>query len=501
MKRFYVLCIAALFAAAGIFVFQPSTRAQKSDKFKRSERAIPNRYIVVLEDANPELSARDVGDVANELTAEFAGTVDRVFRNAIKGYSVEMTPMDAESLSGDSLVKYVEEDSFVSAADTEYNPAWALDRIDQRAMPYDNAYNYYARGTGVNVYVLDSGILTTHVELQGRAFEAYDAVHDPTPISQCNGHGTGVSGVVGSVTYGSAKNVSLHSVRVLPCTGYGTVSDVISGVDWVTRHAIHPAVANMSLETSYSRAMNDAVDSSMASGVTYVVAAGNDTDDACRYSPSSLSGAISVGSSNSLDARVYYSNFGRCVDLFAPGEGVRTIWNTTNTTVTYGSGTSFACPYVAGVAALYLETHPLASPAEVQNAITGNATPSVIYDAGEGSPNLLLYSLMDAGGGVACSGTNFGGILPGSGSMVFQSSSLGFSGASGRYSGDLRVPDGLTAILALEKKSKSQWATVATSTGSPTEQTISYRGRSGTYRWRIASVTGGGSYSLCAVNP
>jgi subtilisin family serine protease len=257
----------------------------------------------------------------------------------------------------------------------------------------------------------------------------------------------------------------------------------------------------MSLETGYSKAMNDAVASSIASGVTYVVASGNDTADACSYSPSSVSQAITVGATNSVDAPVYYSNFGACVDLHAPGEGVKTIWNTSTTTVTYASGTSFASPYVTGVAALYLEAHRNASPAEVQSAIVSNATPDLLYNVGSGSPNLLLFSIFEPAGGGPCSGTSFGGTLSGAGSTDFQSSSLGFSGATGQYSGSLQMPDGVQFNLALEKKAKNRWSTVATSSVSTTGQSVIYNGKSGTYRWTIRSVSGSGDYSLCTTNP
>lgn len=500
MKRTYVLCLSALIFAAGTIVFQPSTSAQKIDKFKRSANPIANRYIVVLQDDNVDVSGQDVADVANTLTSEYAGTTDKVYRDAIQGYSVEMTPEVAEKLSGDARVKYVEEDSYLSAAGTESNPYWALDRIDQHALPYDLTYNYSAAGTGVNVYVIDSGILTTHVELAGRAFDAYSTIRDTTPISQCNGHGTGVAGVIGSSTFGVAKNVKLYSVRVLPCTGYGTVSDGISGIDWVTHHAVHPAVANVSLGANLSPTLNDAVAASVASGVIYAIAAGNETDDACSHSPSSVLSAITVAGSDPADQRVPSSNFGPCVDVFAPGQGVATIWNTTNTTTTYPSGTSFASPYVAGVAALYLETHPAASPAEVQNAITDNATHDMVIDPGLGSPNMLLYSIMSGTVG-GCQGVSMSGSLAGSGSMDYQSSSLGFAGGGGAYSGSLQLPTGLSANLTLQKQGGTKWSTVASSSGGSGVQTLNYNGRSGTYRWRIASVSGGGSYSLCTAHP
>jgi subtilisin family serine protease len=383
----------------------------------------------------------------------------------------------------------------------EYGVSFGLDRVDQHLMPMDTAYNYSRTGTGVHVYVIDSGILTGHAEFQGRAIASVDFVGGNVPLDQCNGHGTSVAGIVGSATYGVAKSTTLHSVRVLGCDGYGTVSDVLAGIDWVTRHAISPAVANMSLGGGYSRTLNDAVATSSASGVTYVVAAGNETDDACRHSPASAPAAITVGASTRLDERLYNTNYGSCVDLFAPGLGVETTGVQAAYPVVFVSGTSFSSPYAAGAAALYLEAHPTASPAEVQSAIVSNATPDVLTNIGNGSPNLLLFSVFPEAGEVPCAGVNYSGMLAGAGSSDFQSSSLGFAGRTGRYAGGLHVPDGSSFRLALEKKSKTRWSTVASSSGSGSEQTITYSGKSGTYRWTITSIAGAGIYSLCANNP
>lgn len=500
MKKLCVLT-AALFAVAVFFTVAPTKTAGKNDKYLRSSRAIPNRFIVVLQDQSVDPSFKDAETSISELNSRFPGAIDKVYSSAISGYSVEMSSAAAQLLSQDPRVKYVEEDGEVQAEDTEYNATWGLDRIDQHLMPMDTTYNYSRHGNGVHVYVIDAGILTTHSEFQGRADSSVDFVRDNVPLDQCNGHGTSVAGIVGSATYGVAKNVNLHSVRVLGCNGYGLVSDVLQGIDWVTRRAVRPAVANMSLGGGSSTAMNDAVGSSIASGITYVVAAGNETDNACNHSPANMSDAITVGASTRLDERLYNTNFGPCVDVFAPGLGVETTGVQSQYPVVFVSGTSFSSPYVAGAAALYLETHPTASPAEVQSAIVANATPGVLYNLGDGSPNLLLYSVFDEGGGGTCSGTTFGGTLSGTGSADFQSSSVGFAGRGGRYSGNLQIPNGMLFSLALEKKQKTRWSAVATSSGNTGEQTISYNGKSGTYRWKITSVLGTGNYSLCAATP
>jgi len=496
MKKLCALCAAVLLAAVAFH--NPAAHVQaKSDKFHKSSRPIPNRYIVVL-DPNQDLRSDPDGTI-EDLNKYFPGSIGHVFSSAINGYSVEMPRGLAMQLSDDARVKYVEEDSYISEADVEYNPGWGLDRIDQRALPFDFTFNYSSRGSGVNVYILDSGILPTHVELQGRVVQAYNAVHDNTPINQCNGHGTGVAGVVGSATYGVAKNVTLQDVRILPCTGYGTVSDLISGVDWVTHHAVRPAVANMSVTTTISQSVNDAVAAGIASGVTFVVSAGNDSSDACLASPSGVPEAIVVGAMNNMDSRTSWSNFGSCVDLFAPGETVSTIWNGTDTTTTYAAGTSFSSPFVAGIAAVYLEQHPGATPTEVSAAIVSNATPGVVTDPGLNSPNLLAYSVFSAPAPpVGCNGSMFNGSLNSAGSSDFQSSSTGFAGGGGLYSGNLQAPGGAVFSLSLERKAKNRWSTVATSSSG---QPIAYSGRSGTYRWRVAAASGTGSYSLCAATP
>lgn len=495
MKKLCVLFAAVLFATAA-FHNPPTHVSAKSDKFHRSERPVPNSYIVILD--NNQDFRFDLDATIEDLNRQYPGEMRHVFSSATFGYSVQLPPGLAMQLSDDPRVKYVEEDSYVSQTDVQTNPGWGLDRIDQRTLPFDFTYGFSGRGTGVNVYVLDTGILPTHVELQGRVIEAFDAVHDNTPINQCNGHGTGVAGVVGATTFGVAKNVTLQDVRVLPCSGDGTLSDVISGVDWVTRHAVQPAVANMSLQTGLSQTLNDAVASSINAGVTYVVGAGNNTQDACRWSPSSVPGAIVVGAIGNTDTRVSWSNFGSCVDLFAPGEGISTIWNETDTTTTFASGTSFSSPFVAGIAALYLEQYPTALPGEVATAIVTNATTGVISDVGLNSPNLLAYSPVSAiQPPPGCDGRAYSGSLPGAGSSDYQSSSNGFSSSSGKFLGNVEMPVGASFGLSLEKKTGNRWSTVASSTTG----SIVANGKSGTYRWKVMDLAGSGIYSLCTTTP
>jgi subtilisin family serine protease len=253
----------------------------------------------------------------------------------------------------------------------------------------------------------------------------------------------------------------------------------------------------MSLETGYSPAMNDAVQAAIANGVTFVVAAGNDGGNACSYSPGAVPDAVTVGATNSADERVAWSNFGSCVDLFAPGEGIATIWNSTNTTVTYASGTSFSSPMVAGIAALYLDSNPTATPGQVQDAIKGAATQGLVSGAGDASPNALAYSLISAGT-PSCGGTLYSGSIQRSGDSDYQSSRQGFGGLMGIYSGTIQVSGSAAMTLTLELKQKNRWIEAASSGGG---QTVLFEGRRGTYRWRISSVSGTGNYSLCSYVP
>jgi subtilisin family serine protease len=288
-------------------------------------------------------------------------------------------------------VAYVEQDQVVGLDVTQSNPPWGLDRIDQRNRPLSASYTYTGTGSGVTVYVIDTGIRFSHNQFGGRAVTGYDAV-DGGSADDCNGHGTHVAGTVGGSTYGVAKGVRLVGVRVLNCQGSGTTSGVVAGINWVTsNHTTGRAAANMSLGGGASSSIDTAVNNSINDGVTYAVAAGNETTLACNRSPARVAAAITVGATSNTDAKPSWSNYGSCLDLFAPGVSVLSAYYTSNTATATLSGTSMASPHVAGVAALVLGANSSYTPAQVRTWIVNNSTPNVVTSAGSGSPNRLLF--------------------------------------------------------------------------------------------------------------
>jgi subtilisin family serine protease len=395
----FVVCVAAAVTFAPVGAQNGGNsqehRQDQEAKFKRQgANRIANQYIVVLDEDATGPDA-DFGAVAARAEAVInrtrSGRIKDVYAFALRGFSAEMSEEDAIALSQDDDVLFVEEDSVRSIDATQTSAPWGLDRTDQRDRPLSGTYSYTSTGSGVNAYIIDTGIRRTHTQFGGRAFAGYDAIGDGRNGSDCNGHGTHVAGTVGGSTYGIAKSVRLYAVRVLSCSGSGSTSGVIAGVNWVAGNHIKPAVANMSLGGGASSSLDTAVNNAISSGVTFAVAAGNSNANAANYSPARVSAAITVGSTTSSDAKSSFSNYGSIVDIFAPGSSITSAWYTSDTAINTISGTSMATPHVAGVAARYLQNNRTASPATVRNAIVNASTTGRISGLPTGTSNRLLF--------------------------------------------------------------------------------------------------------------
>ncbi|QXP82886.1 S8 family serine peptidase [Methylococcus sp. Mc7] len=358
--------------------------------FRHAARPIPGQYIVIFR--SEAASASGLDGLLSRLGRIYNAAPADVWRHAVKGFLARMSPVEAAALANDPSVALVEEDGIISIHATQSGATWGLDRIDQAGPPLNGTYTYNTTGQGVTAYVIDTGIRTSHSQFGGRASEGYTAINDGWGARDCDGHGTHVAGTIGGSTHGVAKDVKLVSVRVLDCNGSGTTSGAIAGVNWVTANRQLPAVANMSLGGGASQALDTAVQNSIDAGVTYAVAAGNSNRNACNESPGRTAAALTVGATTSSDARASYSNYGTCLDIFAPGSSITSASNAGDNATQVMSGTSMATPHVAGAAALYLSAFPGATPAQVASALTSDATLNKVGGAGTGSPNRLLYT-------------------------------------------------------------------------------------------------------------
>jgi subtilisin family serine protease len=377
MKRFLVSALTAT-----LFVSLPAASMASADQ-DESEGS----YLVVMR------SSDDLDEEEAEISRS-GGRTEKRFSRAINALSVKVKHSEAGRIRNNPKVLFVELDQPMYALDTQSpSPSWGLDRIDQRALPLNSTFTASAKGAGVNAYIVDTGISSTHVDFTGRMSTGFSSIVDGNGTNDCNGHGTHVAGTTAGTTYGIAKSATLIPVRVLDCIGSGTTSGVIAGLDWIVGHhtAGTPAVANMSLGGGASAALDAAVQNVINDGVVMAVAAGNDGLNACNYSPARATNAITVGSTTTADARSTFSNTGTCVDIFAPGSSITSAWIGNTTAISTISGTSMAAPHVAGVAAVLIGRFPTSTPAQIATMLRTSATPNVVTSAGTGSPNYLLY--------------------------------------------------------------------------------------------------------------
>lgn len=393
--RTFKLCVAALLAVVVTATVQAGS-------------PIRDQYIVVLDGVRPDAP---VSQLAQALVARVGGgQVLHVYEHALSGFAVQLPAVAAQALAGLPAVQYVEQDQLMRLVDTQFEPpSYGLDRVDQRNLPLDQRYSFPAgAGSGAHVYIIDTGLRASHVDFAGRVGNGRNfapaggsllcqllgigcPAPNPADTNDCNGHGTHVSGTSVGTAYGIAKYATVHPVRVFGCGNSTATSTIIAGVDWVSGNRIAPAVANMSLGGGASQAMDDAVRNLIAQGVSVAVAAGNESADACGSSPARVAQAITVGSTANTDVRSSFSNFGSCVDLFAPGSSIVSAGIASDTASQTLSGTSMASPHVAGAAARYAAANPGAAPAQLEAFLIGSATAGIVGNPGNGSPNRLLY--------------------------------------------------------------------------------------------------------------
>jgi len=457
---------------------------------------------------NGLLRGKPLAPSLRSLASTFAGqyplTIKQTYDEVLRGFAIHATPATVQRLLRDPRVAYIEQDGVMRASATQTGATWGIDRVDQRNLPLDGRYTYTTNASNVSAYVIDTGILASHSQFGGRVQQGYSAINDGYGSSDCAGHGTHVAGTIGGSTYGLAKGVKLYPVRVLGCDGSGSTSGIVAGMDWVANTHRGPSVANMSLGGGASTATDQAVARLRNSGVVVVVAAGNENQDACNVSPARAQGAITVGSTASNDVRSSFSNWGSCVNIFAPGSGITSSWNTGNSATNTISGTSMATPHVVGAVALYLAANPGATPAQVETALYANATPNKVASAGTGSANRLLYAVF-AGGTPdpqpdpqpnPDTGVTATGALAGSGYYADHPDPYQYISTGGTLNATLKGPANADFELHLYRWNGSSWQIVAKSESPTSNESINYNASPGYYTVEVYSYRGSGNYTL-----
>ncbi|GAB3269985.1 S8 family peptidase [Kineosporia babensis] len=533
--------------------------------------AIPDQYIVVLK---APATGEDNAALENAVdrAEDHGADVTQEYGEAINGYAATMNDAELAKVRTDPNVAYIAADTVVTTSDTRSVTSWGQDRIDQRS-GLNGKLSTATDGSGVTAYVIDTGVRATHTDLAGRVSSGYTAITDGNgtddstcaSVSRGTGHGTHVAGTIGGTRYGVAPGVDIVSVRVLGCDGSGTSSGVLAGVNWVTANAVKPAVANLSLGGEANQPLDNAVSASIASGITYGVAAGNDAVDACNVSPARVPQALTVAASTNADVSASFTNYGSCVDLYAPGQAITSDWYTSDTDTNVLSGTSMATPHVVGAAALYLDANPGASPATVASYLLSRATPNAISNTPSGTPNKLLYTGSDipttstptptpttttaaptpaptttspsptptttaptvapttqptttapsepaapttpvpSSSTPAASKPSTQTVKTTRGKLSLKTKVVTVtsytSKRSGRQRGSLTGPRGTNFDLALQKWNGRRWVEVAGGSKAGSTESVSYNGKSGKYRWQVERIKGKGSYALKVTRP
>ncbi|WP_026360023.1 S8 family peptidase [Amycolatopsis nigrescens] len=394
------VAVAGVSVAAATMATVPAQAQEGQIRAANSVESVAGSYIVVLKDgalkgvaATVNQVKAEVQSVAQGLAGQYGAQVTRTFGAALHGFTINASEAQAKRLAANGQVAYVVQNQRVHASDKQENPpSWGLDRVDQKDLPLDKGYTYAGKAENVTAYVIDTGVRATHESFAGRVSGGKDFIDNDDDANDENGHGTHVAGTIGGTEYGLAKGVKIVPVRVLDAQGSGTTEQVVAGIDWVAENASGPSVANMSLGGGADDALDQSVQGAIAKGVTFGIAAGNESSDAGETSPARVKEAITVAASDDADKQADFSNFGEVVDLYAPGVDITSAWGTGDDATDTISGTSMATPHVVGAAALYLAANPDAKPDAVAKALTDSATPDKIENASPGTPNKLLYT-------------------------------------------------------------------------------------------------------------